>query len=175
MIRNSKLALCATIVLAVAFFTLGCKPQQKNAVPPAAQQPAPQQETPQSVQTPPDAVPQTPAKTAEAKTENLSLKTVYFDYNQAALTDSAKETLRSNAKFLAKDKRSVTVEGYCDDTGSIAYNAKLGAKRARAVKRYYTRLGISKERISVATLGKHNPVSKKDKSLNRRAETKING
>jgi peptidoglycan-associated lipoprotein len=69
----------------------------------------------------------------------------------------------------------ITVEGNCDDRGTIGYNIALGQKRADEVKAYYVRMGIPAENIATVSYGEEKPVcyeaNKTCWAQNRRADT----
>lgn len=100
-------------------------------------------------------------------------ETVFFQMGGVMMSREAILAIRKNAIFLSKNSNvNVILEGYCDNTGTTAYNLALGQKRALEVKRLYTLLGIKANRIATISYGQENPISKKP-SLNRRVETKI--
>ncbi len=85
----------------------------------------------------------------------LGLQTVNFPYDSFVLSEDGKNTLKANADIL-KDKSSVKiqVEGHCDQRGGIQYNIALGEKRAGAVRKYLSDLGISGDRVTTISYGK---------------------
>jgi peptidoglycan-associated lipoprotein len=89
-----------------------------------------------------------------------ALKTVYFDFNSAAILDSTKDALDANAKFLkANTSVKVQVEGHCDERGGVQFNLALGEKRAKGVREYLVSQGIEASRISTISFGKERPVA----------------
>src|SRR5262245_41057119 len=89
------------------------------------------------------------------------LKDVSFDFDSAALSESARATLRSNADWLkANTSARVQIEGHCDERGTAEYNMALGAKRAQATMDYLTTLGITANRLSTISYGEEIPVCK---------------
>jgi peptidoglycan-associated lipoprotein len=102
------------------------------------------------------------------------LDDVFFVYDSAKLNGDAKRKLESNANQI-KDasSASVTIEGHCDERGTIAYNLALGERRAKAAKDYLVSLGVSASRVKVISYGKERPfVTGHDESAwskNRRA------
>ena len=102
------------------------------------------------------------------------LSTVYFDYDQASLTNSARKQLSDNASWIKSNTgTTIQIEGHCDERGSVEYNLALGERRAKAVKSYLVTLGIDGKRLSVISYGKEKPVVQGDTeaaySKNRRA------
>jgi len=103
-----------------------------------------------------------------------ALKTVYFDYNSAAIAGATKEALNANAEFLKKNATvKVQAEGHCDERGSVQFNLALGEKRAKSVKDFLVAQGVASNRITIISLGKEKPVSfghdEESWSKNRRA------
>jgi peptidoglycan-associated lipoprotein len=89
-----------------------------------------------------------------------ALRTVFFDYDSASLTGSARATLDSNAEYLKKMTAvEVQVEGHCDERGSAQYNLALGERRALAVKEYLVAMGVEAKRITTISFGKERPLS----------------
>jgi peptidoglycan-associated lipoprotein len=84
--------------------------------------------------------------------------TVYFDYDSAAIRDDASATLKQFADFAkANNVKGVTIEGHCDERGTREYNLALGDRRAVAVKKYLTGLGLSADQITTISYGKERP------------------
>jgi peptidoglycan-associated lipoprotein len=91
--------------------------------------------------------------------ESSPLADVRFEYDSAALTDEARATLEKHALWLQgrRDVR-VTVEGHCDERGTVDYNLALGEQRARAARDYLVSLGVAAERVRVVSFGKERPL-----------------
>ncbi len=123
-----------------------------------------------------------PTETGEAVTRDdvlhaiPELKTVYFPYDSAELSQEARATLRANAQWL-KSNPSVTIQiaGNCDQRGTVEYNLALGQRRAAAVRHYLKMLGVRGKRMATISYGKEKLVCQDDNeacwSRNRRAET----
>lgn len=93
-------------------------------------------------------------------TEQLqsALNKIYFDFDSADVSESARDTLSKNATEMMKD-RSVKfrIEGNCDERGSTEYNLALGERRAKAARKYLVTMGIKPERLSVISYGEEKP------------------
>jgi peptidoglycan-associated lipoprotein len=88
----------------------------------------------------------------------LVMDTIYFEFDQATLTDMAKDTLVRNAEWLRSNANArVQVEGNADERGTNEYNLALGERRATAVKSYLTSLGIDGSRLVVISYGEERP------------------
>jgi peptidoglycan-associated lipoprotein len=68
--------------------------------------------------------------------------------------------VESNAKFAtARKTQKVVVEGNTDERGGREYNLALGQKRAEAVKRSMTLLGVPEAQIEAISFGEEKPRS----------------
>lgn len=75
------------------------------------------------------------------------LETIYFGFDQSALTGDATGALNKNAECLKKTPRAVNLVGRADSRGTTEYNLALSDRRAQAVKEYLQRLGIDSARL----------------------------
>jgi peptidoglycan-associated lipoprotein len=92
-------------------------------------------------------------------TRESGIKDIYFAFDSWMLTAEARQALVTDAQWLqAHPAASVTIEGHCDERGTLAYNLVLGEKRAQAVKTYLTDLGVAPEMLRVVSYGKERPV-----------------
>ena len=99
---------------------------------------------------------------------------VFFEYDRAELTPTARDILRRQAEWLRNNLDvSVVIEGHCDERGTREYNIALGDRRATAARNYMIALGISGDRMRTISYGKERPVafgaSQSAWSKNRRA------
>jgi peptidoglycan-associated lipoprotein len=91
--------------------------------------------------------------------EGGPLADVHFDLDSAALGDEARATLEKHALWLQGHRDvKVTVEGHCDERGTVDYNLALGEQRARAAREYLVSLGVSAARLRVVSYGKERPL-----------------
>jgi peptidoglycan-associated lipoprotein len=100
---------------------------------------------------------------------------VYFEFDQARLTPSAKATLEAKAAILRRDGLiRVAISGHADERGSDEYNLALGMRRATAVQQYLRQLGIAGDRLETASYGEERPAvrghDERAYAANRRAE-----
>ena len=64
------------------------------------------------------------------------------------LSDQARAVLEKHALWLQNHRAAkVTVEGHCDERGTVDYNLALGDKRARAARDYLVSLGVAADRL----------------------------
>jgi peptidoglycan-associated lipoprotein len=94
-------------------------------------------------------------------TAAAGLEDVFFTFDSWQITNEGKQTLMLDAEWMkANPARSVTVEGHCDERGTLAYNLVLGEKRAKAVQTYLMELGVSSRQVGVVSYGKERPFCK---------------
>jgi peptidoglycan-associated lipoprotein len=140
-------------VLAVGISMWGCA---KKAVetPPAPPQP-PAQETPPTPPKPPEPKPEPPAPKPLSESD---FQPAFFDFDSYVLRSDARSALDADAKLM-RDNASVkiTVEGHCDERGTVEYNLALGERRAQAARDYLVNAGIDAGRIKTVSYGKERP------------------
>jgi peptidoglycan-associated lipoprotein len=91
--------------------------------------------------------------------EGGPLADIHFDYDQSTLTDEARATLEKHASWIqAHAGLKISVEGHCDDRGTVEYNLALGEQRARAAYDYLVSLGIPRARLNTVSYGKERPI-----------------
>ena len=111
----------------------------------------------------------------------LSKRSVFFDYDSNAVKDEFRPVVQAHSKFMTADKRDskIRIEGNCDERGSREYNLALGQRRAEAVKKVMTVLGVQDGRIETVSFGEEKPMSQGHDegaySQNRRADIKYSG
>ncbi|TAK75065.1 MAG: peptidoglycan-associated lipoprotein Pal [Aquabacterium sp.] len=104
-------------------------------------------------------------------------RVVYFDYDSYLVKDEFKPVVEGNAKLLlGAPSRKLTVEGHTDERGGSEYNLALGQKRAEAMVKSLTLLGVKADQVEAVSFGKERPaVDGHDEAAyakNRRAELK---
>ena len=150
---KSVRAVTAMLLVATALLA-GCakKPVATPAPPPAP----PQEATPTPPPAPPPPPPQEPAPAPGVKSEDF--QAAFFDYDSYNLRDDARAALDKNAKMLRDNASvSITIEGHCDERGTVEYNQALGERRAQAARDYLVAAGIDASRINVISYGKERP------------------
>ncbi len=86
------------------------------------------------------------------------VKDAFFNFNMANIRPDARVALTQDAAFLrAHPNVDVTIEGHCDERGSLEYNLALGQRRANAAKNFLMSLGISADRMRTMSWGKEHP------------------
>ena len=82
-----------------------------------------------------------------------TLGSVYFDFNESALTTEATATLSKNADCLKQVARPTTIVGHADPRGTAEYNIALSERRAQSVRDHMSRLGVDGARMAVLPRG----------------------
>lgn len=91
--------------------------------------------------------------------EGGPLSDIPFEYDRAVLGQAALETLRGHAQWLQQHPDTkATIEGHCDQRGTVEYNLALGDLRAQAVREYLVSLGVAAERLQTVSYGKERPL-----------------
>jgi peptidoglycan-associated lipoprotein len=99
------------------------------------------------------------ASSALGSGEGGPLADIPFDLDSAALGDAARATLEKHALWLQGHRDvKVTIEGHCDERGTVDYNLALGDQRARAARDYLVSLGVAAARLRVVSYGKERPL-----------------
>lgn len=144
--------------------------------PPPAPPPAPRAEAPPVV----DEYARLKAMSAEEIEKSGLLAEVYFDFDRSEIRDQDRAALAKNAEALKRfDFLRVTVEGHCDERGTVEYNLALGERRARAAFDYLVSLGVPAARLKTVSYGKEVPVCQVSSEdcwqRNRRAHFTVTG
>ena len=108
----------------------------------------------------------------------LTLEGVFFEFNQARLTDKSIDTLNAAIDIIqASQAAKLELAGHTDNKGSATYNEELSKQRAAAVKAYFVERGIDSGRLIVRGYGKNQPIASNDsaesRAQNRRVELKV--
>lgn len=102
-------------------------------------------------------------------------RSVYFEFNRADLTPLARDNLDHVTRRLtqADDVARVEIVGFADRIGSSAYNDRLSARRATAVKDYLVRQGyVNVDVANLRAMGESQPRTNCDIGGNRSNEIK---
>jgi len=91
--------------------------------------------------------------------EGGPLADIHFEYNLATLDEAAIATLQRHAQWLQQHAGTkVTIEGHCDERGTVEYNLALGDLRAQSVREQLVGLGVSADRLTPVSYGKERPL-----------------
>ncbi len=130
-------------------------PAAAPEAPPPAPAPPPRAETAPQV----DEYARLKAMSADEIDKMGLLADIHFEYDKADIREADRAILAKNADALKKfDFLRVTVEGHCDERGTVEYNLALGERRARAAYDYLVSLGVAADRLKTVSYGKEVPV-----------------
>lgn len=122
--------------------------------------------------TPPPPVetkPATPTPVAEPKVQRIDIdaeqtaavsdkRVIYFDFDSYVVKDDYRGVVEAHAKRLGVSKNvRLNLEGHADERGGREYNLALGQKRAEAVAKSLSLLGVAADRVEPVSFGKERP------------------
>lgn len=88
----------------------------------------------------------------------LSKRSIFFEFDSFTVSDQFKPLVEAHARYLnANRSAKVTLQGHGDERGAREYNIALGQKRAEAVKRMMTLLGVQELQIETVSFGEEKP------------------
>ena len=156
-------AIILALAVAVSFAACGKKtpPPAPPPPPPVAPEPPPPAPPPPKPEVKPQVDEYARLKAmASDEIDRLGLlQEVYFDYDKSDLREADRAALSKNAETLKKfDFLKVTVEGHCDERGTVEYNLALGDRRASSVREYLAARGVDPASLAVVSFGEERPV-----------------
>ncbi len=107
-----------------------------------------------------------------------AFKDILFEFNSYTVAPQYQSLVNEVAGWMNQNQSAkVTVEGHCDERGTIEYNMALGEKRAESVKAQLVRAGVKDDRVKTVSYGKEAPLdpahTEEAWAKNRRAHFKI--
>ncbi|WP_343582824.1 OmpA family protein [Herbaspirillum sp.] len=104
----------------------------------------------------------------------LSANSVYFDFDQYAISEKYQSVVKAHAAFLtAHPDRYVQLIGNTDDQGGPEYNLGLGQKRADTVANQLILLGVDKRHIETVSFGAERPRATGDDETSRAENRRV--
>lgn len=95
----------------------------------------------------------------EAARNQFVMEDIFFDFDSFTILPEAQGLLSSKAEWLQDNPDvSVTIEGHCDERGTVEYNLALGDRRAQSAKDFLINLGIAESRLNTISYGEERPV-----------------
>jgi peptidoglycan-associated lipoprotein len=115
------------------------------------------------------------SKSGQDAAMNAAARVIYFDYDSYVIRPEFQAAIETQAKYIRADKsRKVVIEGHTDERGGREYNLALGQKRADAVRKALSLLGVGEGQLESVSFGKEKPAvqgtSEAAMEKNRRAE-----
>lgn len=96
---------------------------------------------------------------ALAAREKFMKQDVNFAFDSAVLDATAQAILKDKAGWLKDNAAAATtIEGHCDERGTVAYNVALGERRAEAAKAFLVNLGVPAAKMTTISYGKEKPL-----------------
>lgn len=100
------------------------------------------------------------ASAASASDSALAMREriVYFDFDSFVIRAEARPIIEAHGRRLrADDKLRIALEGHTDDRGGREYNLGLGQKRADAVRKALSLMGVADSQMEAVSFGKEKP------------------
>jgi peptidoglycan-associated lipoprotein len=113
-----------------------------------------------STQPNPNAVAQVNVDELNNPNSPLAKRSIFFDFDSYTVSDQYQSLLQAHAQYLkAHPERHVLLQGNTDERGTSEYNLALGQRRAEAVRRALTLMGVPDSQLEAVSLGKEKPVA----------------
>ncbi|MBI3230663.1 MAG: peptidoglycan-associated lipoprotein Pal [Burkholderiales bacterium] len=88
----------------------------------------------------------------------LAKRSVYFDFDAYVVKDEYKGLVQAHANYLSSKKtRKIVIQGNTDERGGSEYNLALGQKRADAVRKAMSAMGVADSQMEAVSNGKEKP------------------
>ena len=87
-------------------------------------------------------------------------RVIYFDFDSYAVKDEFRPIVEAHANLLkANPSAKEVAEGHTDERGGSEYNLALGQRRAEAVVKKMTVLGVGESQLEAVSYGKERPAA----------------
>lgn len=88
----------------------------------------------------------------------LAKRVIYFDLDSYVIREEFQPVVEAHASNLRNNRnRRVILQGHTDDRGSREYNLALGQKRAEAVRKALSLLGVADSQMEAISFGEEKP------------------
>ncbi|CAJ0794436.1 Peptidoglycan-associated lipoprotein [Ralstonia condita] len=88
----------------------------------------------------------------------LAKRSIYFDFDSYSVKSEYQGLLSQHSRYLqSHNQRKVLIQGNTDERGTSEYNLALGQKRAEAVRRALSSMGVPDSQMEAVSLGKEKP------------------
>ena len=151
-----------TLIAAAALAGCGSSVKLDEPAPVETRQPAPA--APVAPQGNAQPVPESKVATVDLNaqyTEQVRDKrVVYFDYDSDLVKEEYRPLVELHAKRLSNNRNlALSLEGHTDERGGREYNLALGQRRAEAVAKSLTLLGVQAAQVEAVSFGKERPAA----------------
>jgi peptidoglycan-associated lipoprotein len=154
---KTKFAGMLVVVALIGFALGGCGCFQQQMKGETAPPPAPAQVV--APEAKPEIVVQPEPTPVVAPAPVVMLKDINFDFDMYTIRSGDAAILKENTEwFKANPGKKMSIEGNCDERGTVEYNLALGQKRADATKDFLVKLGIDGTLLKTVSYGKEKPV-----------------
>jgi peptidoglycan-associated lipoprotein len=103
--------------------------------------------------------PPEPRRPPEPRPVTAALQRIHFDFDEYVLVPGAEGILKKNAEYLKQNAGvQITIEGHCDERGTVEYNLALGERRAKSAYQYLMDLGVDPNRMKTVSYGEEGPL-----------------
>ena len=136
-------------ILAIALLA-GCGGKKQEPIPEPAKEVTPPPPPPPIV---PEPVVEPPKTLMQG-----DLQDVFYNFDSASLEMDARNFLTANGgKLLEATDSRISIEGHCDERGTVEYNLALGERRARTAMDFLVNYGVESRRIDIVSYGENKP------------------
>lgn len=117
--------------------------------------------------------PQVEEKTTSKVEETIAIPNelvIYFAFDKSDFISSDEARIyfdKSNAYIQQYEQAKLNITGHTDAVGTIEYNQTLGLKRAKALQKYFEKLGIPASKIKIESKGEKEPAAENTSDLGR--------
>ena len=88
----------------------------------------------------------------------LAKRSIYFDTDSYIVQGEFQPVVEAHSRYLVKNSaRKIIIQGNTDERGGREYNLALGQKRAEAVRKSLSLLGVPESQMEAVSLGKEKP------------------
>ncbi|NCT81711.1 MAG: peptidoglycan-associated lipoprotein Pal [Comamonadaceae bacterium] len=166
-----------TLIAAAALAGCGSAVKLDEPAPVETRQPTPPAPTPAPAAQPAQTAVPTVDLFSQYTQEVKDKRVVYFDFDSDVVKEEYRPLIDLHAKRLnANKKAALMLEGHTDERGGREYNLALGQRRAEAVAKSLTLLGVGANQVEAVSFGKERPAvqgsGEEAWSKNRRVELK---
>ena len=111
----------------------------------------------------------------EIERKEFKFAPIYFDYDKAEVKKEYDAFLKKMIRVVnGHTDLRIKVIGHTDSDGSISYNENLSERRAKSIIKYFTKNGISADKIEIDFKGESQPIDTNNtpegKQRNRRVD-----